>query len=136
MRNLNRYIFGVLLIAFIGNTFYIYFTPVDTDVERLSLEATEGKMLYQKHNCQSCHQLYGLGGYLGPDLTNVMRAPGKGELWVRAMVKNGGRQMPQYTFSENELRQLVAFFREMDQRGNGLPLSFEVAPSGMIEMQD
>ncbi len=37
--------------------------------------AAAGKLLYQKYNCQACHQIYGLGGYMGPDLTNVYSAP-------------------------------------------------------------
>jgi nitric oxide reductase subunit C len=27
-----------------------------------------GKKIYQEYNCQSCHQIFGLGGYLGQNL--------------------------------------------------------------------
>jgi len=33
--------------------------------------AGEGQMLFQKHDCAACHQVQGLGGTAGPDLTNV-----------------------------------------------------------------
>lgn len=136
MRTLNRYIFGVLLLAFVCNTFYIYLTPVKVDKDRLSREASNGKLIYQSYNCQSCHQFYGLGGYLGPDLTNVMSSQGKGEPWVRAMLTNGGRQMPKYSLTTQESDYLIAFLREMDLRGNGRPDAFRISPSGMIQMED
>jgi len=43
-----------------------------------SEKALQGQQLWQQNNCFSCHQIYGLGGYLGPDLTNVYSQRGKG----------------------------------------------------------
>nr|WP_088227017.1 c-type cytochrome [Desulfosporosinus sp. FKB] len=36
-------------------------------------QAVEGKLVWQKHNCISCHTLFGNGGYVGEDLTNITR---------------------------------------------------------------
>lgn len=38
----------------------------------MSEEAITGKMVWQKHNCVSCHTLLGNGGYVGRDLTHVL----------------------------------------------------------------
>jgi nitric oxide reductase subunit C len=34
-------------------------------------QAIEGKRVWQRHNCVSCHTLLGNGGYVGDDLTHV-----------------------------------------------------------------
>ena len=47
----------------------------------MNKEAITGKVLYQKYNCTACHQIYGLGGFLGPDLTIVVSQQGKGEAY-------------------------------------------------------
>ena len=60
----------------------------------------------------------GGGGYLGPDLTNVMSAPGKGELYVRALLKIGTDVMPNYNMPESEIAALVAYLDYVDQTGN------------------
>jgi nitric oxide reductase subunit C len=59
-----------------------------------------------------------MGGYLGPDLTNVMSAPGKGELYVRALLKIGTDVMPNYNMPESEIAALVAYLDYVDQTGN------------------
>ena len=60
---------------------YTYFVYTQESVSKygnntISSLACEGKIVFQKYNCISCHQLYGLGGYLGPDLTNVISEKG------------------------------------------------------------
>lgn len=37
----------------------------------LSQGALTGKKVWQKHNCISCHTLFGNGGYVGDDLTRI-----------------------------------------------------------------
>ncbi|HEX3015821.1 MAG TPA: cytochrome c [Desulfobacteria bacterium] len=39
---------------------------------RISDAATAGKMVWQAHNCISCHTLLGNGGYRGGDLSHVI----------------------------------------------------------------
>ena len=34
-------------------------------------QAVAGKLVWQRHNCVSCHTLFGNGGYVGDDLTNI-----------------------------------------------------------------
>jgi len=60
----------LLIFSFIIYTICIYFNFSQTNV-RINAPAQEGKLVWQQYGCNSCHQVYGLGGYLGPDLTNV-----------------------------------------------------------------
>jgi putative heme-binding domain-containing protein len=41
-----------------------FLVPVSGDVRA-------GADIYQKQNCSSCHMIYGHGGFLGPDLTDI-----------------------------------------------------------------
>mgnify|MGYP004003567375 FL=1 len=77
--------------------------------------AVEGRLVFQKYNCISCHQLYGLGGYLGPDLTNVISD--KGSYYVSAVIKNGMLKMPNLNVQDNEIKSLVAYLSFTDSSG-------------------
>ena len=99
---------------------YTYFVYTQKSVSKygnqtISPLACEGKIVFQKYNCISCHQLYGLGGYLGPDLTNVISA--KGAPYVRAIIKNGILKMPNLNVTDNEIEALVEFLSSADSSG-------------------
>lgn len=99
----------------------------------VTVKAREGRLVWQKYNCQSCHQLYGLGGYLGPDLTNVYSAKGKGETFIKAFIRSGTKQMPSFDLSPDEEAQLLEFLRSTDESGIADPRNFRIHFSGMIE---
>jgi nitric oxide reductase subunit C len=103
--------------------------PEDFD----SKVASEGRLVWQKYNCQSCHQLYGLGGYLGPDLTYIYSAPGKGEIVIKALVKSGTTQMPSFNLTIEEETNLLQFLKSTDASGQADPRKFLVKSNGMIE---
>ena len=99
---------------------YTYFVYTQKSVSKYSNKtisplACEGKTVFQKYNCISCHQLYGLGGYLGPDLTNVISS--KGVPYVRVIIKNGTLKMPNLNVTDNEIEALVEFFSSADSSG-------------------
>ena len=73
-----------------------------------------GKALFQKHNCISCHQLYGLGGYLGPELTTAYTDKYRGEAYMRAFLKNGGPRMPKFNFTEEEIDAVISYLKYID----------------------
>jgi nitric oxide reductase subunit C len=111
-----HFIYFFLSISFLLFSWKVY-TDTEIPVLTLSEEAANGKKLWQKHNCISCHQLYGLGGFMGPDLTNVMSDPAKGELYVSAILKHGMNRMPDYKFTDEEINALMEFFIHTDQSG-------------------
>lgn len=129
-----RHIFFILSILFLIYSFSIYLTPISIHEGKFNkTTAANGRLVWQKYNCQSCHQLFGLGGYLGPDLTNVMSQNGKGETLLRAMVKLGTKQMPTFNLSENELHELIEFLKSTDASGKSDPRAFKKTNFGMIE---
>jgi nitric oxide reductase subunit C len=131
----HAHIFSFLSLGFIAFSFSIYLKPVfsspNTDFEQQ--QAGLGRLVWQQYNCQSCHQLFGLGGYLGPDLTNVYSAPGKGEILIRAFLKSGVEPMPTFNMSEREISQLMAFLKALDACGIADPRSFNILPNAMTQ---
>lgn len=132
------YLFIVLSATFLIYSFSIYMQPLSIKKDiRFNIEkASEGRLVWQSYNCQSCHQLYSLGGYLGPDLTNVISNPNKGEKIVRAMVKSGTKQMPSFSLSDNEMNALVEFLKSTDASGKADLRDFNISNFGMIEKNE
>jgi nitric oxide reductase subunit C len=82
----------------------------------LSPEVRAGWLVWQEKNCQSCHQLYGLGGYAGPDLTDV--SSGKGADYMRSFITSGTERMPDFQLTASQVNQVIAFLSWVDQSGN------------------
>lgn len=92
-------------------------------------------MIWQNKNCGACHQIYGLGGFLGPDLTNTYSAVGKGPLYISAFVENGTPVMPSFQFQEHEMNALLQYMRHVDASGKSDPKQFKISNYGTIEGQ-
>jgi nitric oxide reductase subunit C len=103
-----RLLFFILVLISIPYSFVIY-TKGTEKTYHLSPVEKKGKLVFQKYNCIACHQIYGLGGYLGPDLTNVMNQPNKNEIYVKSFIQNGTEVMPKFNLTEDELNSLVAY---------------------------
>lgn len=133
-----KYYFILLSLAFIVYSFSIYLKPLHPSPNsNFSItEASEGRLVWQKYNCQSCHQLYSLGGYLGPDLTNVISQPGKGKDFLKAMLHAGYNQMPVFQLSNQEINQLYEFLKSIDASGTADPRKLKVNNYGMIERNE
>ena len=82
----------------------------------LDKSITAGRDIWQKYNCQSCHQLYGLGGYLGPELTNT--ASIKGAKYMSTIIKYGTGRMPNFHLTDSEVENLVHYLSWIDNSGN------------------
>ena len=105
-----------LCLAFIPYSAYVYTRGTQAShIPSMSDEARYGQGLFQQHNCVACHQFYGLGGYMGPDLTNV--ASNKGPAYVRAFLMSGTQRMPNFNLNDAELDALVAFLEFVDTTG-------------------
>jgi nitric oxide reductase subunit C len=109
---------ALLVIAFTVYTGFVYtnLTEIE-DAKLMSEEASHGMRVWQQYNCIACHQLFGLGGYLGPDLTNVASDKIKGEQYMKIILKHGTDRMPNLSLSDNEIDALMAFLKCVDKTG-------------------
>jgi len=133
-----KHMFFILSTSFLVYSFSIYIKPLSIKEDsRFNKEhASEGRLVWQFYNCQSCHQLYSLGGYLGPDLTNIISNPSKGEKTVRALVKSGTKQMPAFNLTDHEMNSLIEFLKSTDASGKSDLRSFSIDKFGMIEKNE
>lgn len=133
-----KHIFFIFSTSFLIYSFGIYIKPLSIKkVSRFNKEqAAEGRLIWQNYNCQSCHQLYSLGGYLGPDLTNIISNPNKGEKIVRVLVKSGTKQMPAFDLTDHEMNLLMEFLKSTDASGKADLRNFSIDNFGMIEKNE
>lgn len=123
-----------LFATFMAYSTYVYTagTRVPQPVP-LDDQVTAGLMLFQEKNCIACHQFYGLGGYMGPDLTNVISTAGKGPLYAAAFIKNGTGRMPNFHFTDQEADAVIAFLTYVDAGGKYPPENYRVSWYGTME---
>ena len=87
--------------------------PKRTQEAKLDAHVAAGKWTWQKHNCNDCHTILGIGGYYAPDLTKVMSYRDNG--WVTRFLKDpekvwpNARKMPNLHLQDQEVADLVAF---------------------------
>lgn len=129
-----RFIFWALIVLFSIHSLLVFTigTNEDNGKNLMTEDAQVGKLLFQKYNCTACHQLYGLGGYMGPDLTNMMSAPGKGEIYAHAFLQAGTQRMPDFHMTDEEIKCLVAYLKYVDKTGISPVKKFEINYNGTI----
>ena len=128
---LNKAIISIiLLIMFINYSFQLYTDLPKSDQFAENINH-DGKLIWQKYNCNSCHQIYGLGGYLGPDLTNEYSK--RSVNFISSFIKNGNETMPAYNLTEEETHLLIQFFQSMDETGSSDPRTYKINLNGSIE---
>jgi nitric oxide reductase subunit C len=103
-----------LLTAYIAYSAWVYTVGTESLVE-MDLAAQNGKRIWQRSNCQNCHQLFGLGGYMGPDLTSVTTDESRGSTYARAIILSGGNNMPYYHFTESEADDIIAYLDHVNK---------------------
>ena len=137
MENSKKYLLLLTLLVSVFSiyNFTIYTSKSDYGTIRLSKKAINGENIWLKNNCNSCHQLYGLGGYLGPDLTNIYSTKGKGEVYIKAFIESGVKAMPKFDLSENEKEDLVQFLKEVDQTGYYPNIDASSMPNGWVSIK-
>lgn len=129
------YIVAILIALFSFYNYVVYNTEGYVAVEKLSPLAIKGQQLFQNNRCWSCHQLYGLGGYLGPDLTNVYSTEGKGSLYIKAFLNSSVKSMPKFNFTEKEKDALVEFLKKVDETGTYPNYGAEIETTGWVKLK-
>ncbi|WP_310993990.1 c-type cytochrome [Aequorivita marina] len=131
------YILTITILVFLFGiyNYIVYNTESYIAVEKLSPVAVKGQQLFQSNRCWSCHQLYGLGGYLGPDLTNIYSEKGKGPLYIKAFLNSGVKSMPQFNFTEAEKVALVQYLKQVDETGIYPNFDAEIQATGWVKIK-
>ena len=131
----NRVVFMLLCAAFIPYSLYVYTSGTGaSEVNAVTAEVRHGQDLFQEHNCVACHQFYGLGGYMGPDLTNVIST--KGAAYARAFMMAGTQRMPNFNLDDTELDALVAYLEFVDESGQFPLVNYRVDWYGTVVQND
>ena len=129
----NHSVYIILLVTLVSTylmyTGYMYTKLPDAVTE--TPEAAHGKRIWQQYNCNACHQFYGQGGFLGPDLTNVMAR--RDTAYVRALITYGSYNMPNLHLSNEEVTHLMAFLQAVNATGNADLRSFKIQQNGTIQ---
>ena len=124
----------IVLVLFVA-AYLIYsftlYTSLPVKQCLVDKRAGNGMLVWQKYNCNACHQLYGLGGYLGPDLTNVYSK--RSEAFIKAFLKNGTTTMPNFNINDYEMNCLLKYFNTIDNSGKSDPRNFRINNDGTIE---
>ncbi len=111
----------VLLLALVGVFFlqgwFVYSDPAGRASPPLSEQAAAGRDVWLRNNCQSCHQIYGFGGFLGPDLTNATERLTAAR--VDTVLTVGAGQMPAFHLNGTDRRAIEAFLAEVHATGRG-----------------
>lgn len=129
------YVIAILLATFGLYNYVVYNTEGYIAAEKLSPQAVKGQELFQSNRCWSCHQLYGLGGYLGPDLTNVYSDEKKGPLYIKAFLNSGVKSMPQFNFDEEEKDAIVAYLKQVDETGIYPNYDAQIEATGWVKIK-
>lgn len=106
----------------------------DPQKATLLKQAAAGKDVWQKHNCHTCHQLYGLGGYLGPDLTNVIAKPGYSNVFLKTVISNGMGLMPAFDLTNQEMEDILVFLQSMNETGTANPQHYSPQLNGTFTL--
>jgi nitric oxide reductase subunit C len=111
---------SILSVAYLCYSFWIYNGATHYGIT-MTPKQILGKKIYQENNCQSCHQVFGLGGYLGPELTKVISDKKRGEAYAKVFLENGGgTRMPNFEFSPIEVAAVLEYLKYVDSSANSI----------------
>ncbi len=126
-----RVIFGSLFTTFVVYSALVYTaTPNFTPGISISEPIRQGQLLYQENNCVACHQFYGLGGYMGPDLTNVISTTNSE--YARVFTARGSLRMPNFNLQPDEIDALIAYLEFVDASGKFPSEDYEIYWHGAV----
>ena len=112
-----KHLMAFLVAMFAIQTYLVYRDPTGRELPQLSEAALEGREIWLANNCQACHQFYGFGGFLGPDLTNTASRLDRARLDL--VLTEGKAQMPAFHLTAAQISAVATYLREMDATGVG-----------------
>jgi nitric oxide reductase subunit C len=119
-QNIYPIIFAFLIVSYLLFSVTIYLYGSGNYQMKTNEKALAGQQIWQQKNCQACHQIYGLGGYMGPDLTNATSEKGKGEEYMKMVLQTGTIRMPRFNLSNEQIDEVIAFLKHVNNSGNSI----------------
>lgn len=127
-------LFLALFVSFFFYSATVYTSGTAIDDAPLASESVRrGQNLFRSNNCWACHQIYGLGGYMGPDLTNIVNNPDFGPEYARMFIEEGTDRMPDFDLNEQEIDDIVAYLDYAGAAGNYKPKKGKVTWYGTVD---
>ncbi len=107
---------ALLSCGYVAITLLVALLPSrSTEIGSAPPAVAAGAAVWRSENCLACHAIYGLGGHIGPDLTNaISRLGAEG---VTAKINAGGNRMPRFAFSPEAAANLIAWLSYIDASG-------------------
>lgn len=101
----------VLAIAFVAVSLSAAWTDRNTGSPSAANPAVaRGLTLWRMHQCRTCHQIRGKGGFLGPDLTHRVDDETEDGAF-RSLLAQGSASMPGFDLDADEQADLLALLR-------------------------
>jgi len=107
------FMLALLVITYLFIIFILYKVHKTKDI---TLNSNKGLKVWLQHKCYSCHKIYGLGGFLAPDLTNVTNRLSFTNFSL--LITEGTINMPKFLLSKLELLYLFSFFKSLEPSKN------------------
>lgn len=111
----------ILLLAWFCISLVVYTQSNDENLKIQEVSTSDEKMskagllLYRKNKCMTCHSIFGLGGHLGPDLTNVYQR--RDFMYIEYVLKSGKDKMPAQKLSKLEVEQILSYLEQVNGLG-------------------
>ncbi len=123
MKSLNRVLILVFFNIMVATTVILTAGHKATGPTNLS-----GAEIWRSKNCAACHSIFGLGGHIGPDLTNAYGS--KEPDYLDYVLKDGIRKMPNFELSEAERTELIHYLKHINSLGEYPLKSLTAEPFG------
>lgn len=104
-----------MALALVAVTLAAHLDPGRARAPVLGPSAALGRAAWLARGCGTCHALYGLGGLLGPDLTNVVSR--RGRHLVVSVLAQGRGAMPRLGLTAQEISRIADYLEAVDRTG-------------------
>jgi nitric oxide reductase subunit C len=107
----------VVVAGYVAITAVIFVSPTRSEPPPdVTAQVAAGTAVWRQNNCESCHSVYGLGGHIGPDLTNIIKW--RGPAYVQGMLLAGRPGMPSFAhLPAEDMTNLLAYLTFVNGTG-------------------
>lgn len=123
MKSLNRILLLILFNVMVATLVFLSAGSQDASSKKI-----DGADIWRSKNCAACHSIFGLGGHIGPDLTNAYGSMEPD--YLDYVLKDGIRKMQNFELSETERTELIHYLKHINSLGEYPLKSLTAKPFG------